>query len=121
MPDTVAPNQVDMFSEWLKTEAPLWILFCVGLFFVFYYGPALIKAHIDFVNASKVAIQSLAGSQQEETRILNDFREENKESFNHISDAARPFSNAIIALAHSDNKEEVRRHLEEMQKILEKV
>lgn len=115
----------EQMTKWLESQGPLWVIYAltiVGLVTIarqiFKYAPILFEKHLALLEKTT---KSVTDSAEAINRIDNDVKQntlEINEQQVTISDAAKPFSRALVALAHSESKEEVRQHLSEMEEIL---
>ena len=117
----------DTLVKWLENQGPLWVIYAltmVGVISVarqlFRYLPTVFEKHLALlerttksVNDSAEAINRIGVEVNKNTVEINDQQVT-------ISDDAKPFANALVAMAASETKEEVRRHLNEMEDILER-
>jgi hypothetical protein len=117
----------DTLVKWLENQGPLWVIYAltiVGIVSVsrqlFRYLPILFEKHVALLERTT---KSVADSAEAINRLGTDVRENSSEinqtQFS-ISEAATPFSKALVAMAASESKEEVRQHLDEMEDILAK-
>lgn len=117
----------DTLVKWLENQGPLWVIYAltiVGIVSVsrqlFRYLPILFEKHVALLERTT---KSVADSAEAIVRLGSDVREnsnEINETQISISEAAKPFSKALVAMAASESKEEVRQHLDEMEDILAK-
>ncbi len=117
----------DTLVKWLENQGPLWVIYAltiVGIVSVFRqlfrYLPILFEKHVALLERTT---KSVADSAEAISRLGSDVREnsnEINETQISISEAAKPFSKALVAMAASESKEEVRQHLDEMEDILAK-
>jgi hypothetical protein len=115
----------DALAKWLETQAPLWVIYALTLIGIvtlvrqlFKYAPVLFEKHLALLERTT---KSVTDSAEAINRIDSDVKKNTMEINEQqvtISDAAKPFSRALVALAHSESKEEVRKHLTEMEEIL---
>lgn len=117
----------ESLAKWLETQGPLWVIYSltiVGIVSIFRqlfkYLPVLFERHMALLERTT---KSVTDSAEAINRIDADVKinsmEINEQQIS-ISDAARPFSKALVAMAASETKEEVRQHLDEMEEILAK-
>lgn len=113
------------WAKWLETQGPLWVIYALtvtGLVMlarqILKYLPVLFEKHMALLEKTTKSVTDSADA----VNRINTSVEASVESLDqqqlNISDAARPFSKAIVAMAHSETKDEVRRHLDEMEEIL---
>lgn len=113
------------WGKWLETQGPLWVIYALtitGLVVlakqIFKYLPILFEKHMALLEQTTRSVTDSA----EAINRINQSVEVSIESIDqqqlNISDAAKPFSKALVSMAHAENKEEVRRYLDEMEEIL---
>ena len=117
-------EQVD-WPKWLETQGPLWVIYALTIIGIvtlsrqlFKYLPVLFEKHMSLLERTT---KSVSESADAVNKIASEVGKNNFEITQQqvtISDAARPFSKALVAIAHAENKDEVRQHLTEMEEIL---
>lgn len=113
------------WAKWLETQGPLWVIYALtitGLVVlakqIFKYLPVLFEKHVALLEKTT---KSVTDSAEAINRIDNDVRAGNENIEQQqisMSDAARPFAKALVAMATAETKDEVRQHLAEMEEIL---
>jgi hypothetical protein len=118
----------DGWAKWLENQGPLWVIYSLTIVGIvtlvrqlFKYLPILFDKHLallerttDSVSKSSEAIVKLTAAVEDNTFEVN------RQQI-HISDAARPFAKAMVAMANAESKDDVRQHLNEMENILSRM
>ena len=104
--------------EWFETKGPLWIMFALVMFCFIKYGPILFQKHVLMLDT---ATKSMAESAQAITTVnssIADTSDRINDTHKSIANAAIPASRAIIAITPPEHLQEVRKHLDEVVRIL---
>jgi hypothetical protein len=117
----------DTFVKWIEQQGPLWVIYAltmVGVISVarqlFRYLPVVFEKHLTLLEKTTKLVND---SCEAINRIDNDVKKNTVGIYEHqvtISEAAKPFTKALVAMALAESREEVRRHLDEMEGILER-
>lgn len=118
----------DGWSKWLENQAPLWVIYALTIVGIvtlvrqlFKYLPVAFEKHIELLERTT---KSVSESADAINRINAEVKVSNSEIDKQqmaISDAAKPFARALVAMAHAESKDEVRRYLSEMEEILSRM
>lgn len=115
------------WSKWLETQSPLWVIYSLmicGLIALgrlgLKYLPTIAEKHIAML---ETATQSLSQSAEAIKSVHQDVvvnRGVVVGTRENMSEAARPFCRALVAMAPAESKDQVREHLSEVQHILDR-
>jgi hypothetical protein len=116
------------WGKWLETQGPLWVIYALtitGLVVlakqIFKYLPILFEKHMALLEQTTRSVTDSAEAINRINKSVEVSIENIDQQQLNISDAAKPFSKALVSMAHAENKDEVRRHLDEMEEILSRM
>jgi hypothetical protein len=115
----------DGWAKWLENQGPLWVIYALTIVGIvtlvrqlFKYLPILFDKHLALLERTTDSVSKSSEAIVKMTSAIDGNTLEIAQQQMHISDAAKPFAKAMVAMANAESKDEVRQHLHEMENIL---